>query len=182
MTTFLILFAVFFASVMAWAYIDLITRKRKLRAIINDLTNKGYKPNNLAEFLYNIVGVNVEVNKLCIADIKSSNVIEYDLSALRDYEILKDGVTIIKKSNVVGRAVIGGLFFGGLGAIAGVASSESTAIDKTKAADLKIYTNDIDRPSILIKIFDKTIKSQNQKKPYLDAAQTFIDKLAIIIK
>src|SRR5260221_8791906 len=121
MTTFLILFAVFFASVMAWAYIDLITRKRKLRAIINDLTNKGYKPNNLAEFLYNIVGVNVEVNKLCIADIKSSNVIEYDLSALRDYEILKDGVTIIKKSNVVGRAVIGGLFFGGLGAIAGVA-------------------------------------------------------------
>lgn len=182
MTTFLILFASFFAAAMVWAYVDLITRKRQLRTIINNLTSKGYNSNNLAEFLYNVVGINVDVNKLCVADIKSNKIIEYDLSALRDYEILKDGVTIIKKSNVVGRAVIGGLLFGGLGAIAGAASSKSTAIDKTKAADLKIYTNDIEHPSILIKIFDKTIKSQNLKKPYLDAAQTFIDKLAIVIK
>jgi hypothetical protein len=160
--------------------LNLREQNKKINALRSQLTNKGYKPGNLAVFQDHIVGIDTGIQKLCVANIKASHILEYNLSTLRDYELISNGVTVFKKSNVVGRAVVGGLLFGGVGAIVGATTSKSKGVTQTKSASLKLYTNNIDSPSITVKIFDQTIKQDAQKTSYLKVAENFVDKLAIV--
>ncbi len=182
MTTFIICCLLFFAAAVATGIYNNRERNKHTSSIRTKLAAKGYQLHNLAEFQDNIVGIDTAINKFCTVNIKAEHILEYNLSVLRDYEIIRDGVTVYKKSNAVGRAVVGGLLFGGVGAIVGAASSKSKGTQQIKSASLKIYTNNIDSPSMTIKIFDASIKQDAQKKSYLTRAQNFVDKLAIVIK
>lgn len=182
MTTFLIFLFIIIISAVGTVIYNERERNKHTKSIIAKLTEKGYKLHHLAEFQDNIVGIDTGINKLCTVNIKAENIQEYDLTLLRDYEIIRDGVTIFKKSNPIGRAVVGGLLFGGVGAIVGASTSNRKGTDQVKAASLKLFTNNIDNPSITVKIFDTTFKQETKKKTYLNAAQNFIDKLAIVIK
>lgn len=56
----------------------------------------------------------------------------YEIAQLQSIALLKDGETIYQKStgSAMGRAAVGSILFGGIGAALGVASAESKAKEK----------------------------------------------------
>lgn len=180
MGTFLLIIIVGFLLGGIIGIFNLREQNKKINSLKVQLTTKGYKSSNLTVFQDHIIGIDTGIQKLCVANIKASHILEYNLSTLRDYELISNDTTVFKRSNVVGRAVVGGLLFGGIGAIAGAATSKSKGANQVKSANLKLYTNNIDSPSITVKIFDKTVKVDAQKTNYLTAAENLMDKLAIL--
>jgi hypothetical protein len=67
-------------------------------------------------------------------------------------EIIEDGasVTRINRSSQLGGALIGGLAFGGIGALAGALSGEKRTTQKVKNMELRILVNDPESPSFAI--------------------------------
>jgi len=80
----------------------------------------------------------------------------YEVANLESIEVKKDGETVYKKSisSALGRAVVGGLVFGGIGAVAGASTAASYAQENIKAFDLIII--------------DK--KGSNWKIPFVDSS------------
>jgi len=182
METFVIAFLLIFgvAAIIIGA-IGAQKRESSIQEIKDTLLEKGYKPQNLIELQSSMVGVDPDINQLCLVNIGAKNILEYPLETIRDFEIINNGKTVFKKSNTIGRAVIGGLLFGGVGALVGVAGAKSTGKTQITSAILKLYTTNIDAPSIQIKIFDATLKDVKLINAYIQRAQLFIDKLAITI-
>ena len=84
-----------------------------------------------------------------ISDIKSSTKI-YDYSDILNFELLSNNTVV--SSGGVGRALVGGVLFGGAGAIIGGLSGRKT---RTKAdLKIKITLNDISQPPIYIKLIN----------------------------
>lgn len=78
-----------------------------------------------------------------------SRVIKIPLFDLLAFEIIKDGVTVSKKSTTrtVGGALIGGVLTGGVGAIIGGLSGGSTTQEKINAVSLKLLVKNLPNPS-----------------------------------
>lgn len=68
-----------------------------------------------------------------------------------DFELLEDGNSI--SSGGVGRAVAGGVLFGGAGAIVGSVTGKKKSTNIATSMQIKITTKDINNPVIFIKIF-----------------------------
>jgi hypothetical protein len=155
------------------------------------LNSQGYDTADMFEFDDSVsVALNFETKMLKVIDDsidtrvhKRQRITEIAFSNIRDYEIITDGTTVFKKSTgaAVGRALVGGLLLGGVGAVAGAVTTSSKGKEDIKAANFKIFTNDVRNPSIMIPIFNKrTIKLL--RKPFTDKAQRLIDKLDILIE
>jgi hypothetical protein len=137
----------------------------KHKEFISILQPKGYDTENMFAFDDSVVvALNFDSGKLMIIDdsIESSvhkkqRITEIPFSNIRDYEIITDGKIVFKKSTgaAVGRALIGGLLLGGVGAVAGAVTTSSKGSEVIKAAKFKILTNDVKNPSIMVPIFSK---------------------------
>lgn len=171
-----------FAALLVVAFIAAKKRRDKIGAIKAELANDGFNTADSLVLMKAIVAINTEARQLAVADIGSGKVVRVPFDQVRDCEILKDGEVIYKKSagRTIGGALVGGVLLGGIGAIIGGLSGGSKGRERINSATLKVYTNDIDNPAILISIFDKTIPAA-QRKPFIDAAQRMADKIAIIV-
>ncbi len=92
--------------------------------------------------------------KICFFD-NSLKAHIYDYSKLLQCEIDIDGDTIMKQSTTgtVGRAVLGGILTGGVGAIIGGASASRTQKEKIHNIDLKVIVDDPMNPIYKINFF-----------------------------
>lgn len=90
--------------------------------------------------------------KVClIAWDKKTSIPEFRVFGLKDLlstEIYEDGqaVTRTSRSSQLGSALVGGLLFGGLGAVVGGLSGKTVAADKVKSICLRVMVNDTARP------------------------------------
>lgn len=71
----------------------------------------------------------------------------YDYSSIINYELLEDGNT--KEKGGIGRAVVGGALFGGVGAIVGASTGHKHKKTCSKL-QIKITLNNIDRPVVYV--------------------------------
>lgn len=154
--------------------------KARLNKITKKFTDAGYLPQHALHFQNSAVGIDGVRKVLMFADASDNPLLQIPLSQVRDYEILKDGISVYRKSGTLGRAVAGGLLLGPLGAILGVTSAGGRSREVTKSAQLKVFTNDFDNPSKTVVIFGEGHTEEN-KKAYLTRAQLICDKLAIVI-
>lgn len=102
-------------------------------------------------------------------------------------EILEDGVTVNKTStgSQVGRAVLGGLVAGGVGAVIGGLSGETVSSDKIKKAQLKVIVNDKEKSFYIITLvsFDEPQSKDNlYYKPMNDKLIHCFNLLTHILK
>jgi hypothetical protein len=174
-------FLIFVICFIAAAGISVAIKNNKIKGLVKQMAQNGYSPNNIIEFQDNVIGLNIDTNRLSIANIKDKNIVNLQFDSIRDYEIQKNGLTVYKKSGTVGRAIVGGLLFGGVGAIAGAATSKSKGREKIESANFKLFTNDFNNPAVIVKIFDKN-QHDKIKDKLLNNAQLMADKLAIVIE
>ena len=107
--------------------------------------------------------------------------IELNYSDLLSFDIKEDNVS--KVSGRAGSAIVGGLIFGGLGAIAGASASRNVQDVSCNNITLILTTNNIHNPNIEIKIIDKkTNKNSEDYEIAFNQTQQIISILKIIIE
>jgi hypothetical protein len=111
----------------------------------------------------------------------------YNFKDIMECAIQEDGLTITHavNSSMIGRAMAGGVLFGGLGAVAGAITGEKTASEKIYRATLSIVVDDIDDPIKEIDFLNSNMslsrESEIYKKIYSDLNK-WHKTLSVIIK
>lgn len=104
----------------------------------------------------------------------------YSYSDILEYELLEDGDSITKGG--LGRAVIGGALFGGVGAIVGSVTGGKKQKKIVTSMSIKITTKNIDTPAVYINfITGKTKTNSLTYKAAVNCAQEVMSVLAQII-
>lgn len=90
---------------------------------------------------------------------KIENSTIYEYSDIIDFELMEDGNTVSKGG--LGRAVAGGLLFGGVGAIVGGVTGGKKAKQTCTSLRIKITINDLRNPVIYISFITAEVKKQS---------------------
>lgn len=108
----------------------------------------------------NIVRLDIDTNKKLLGTYSyyenTSKIIKFN--EVLDFEIFENGNSVV--SSRTGSAVVGGLLFGGLGAVAG-ASGSRTISENCSNLKLKIYTNNIQYSVIMLDFLEKGISKSS---------------------
>ena len=101
-----------------------------------------------------------------IAYIEENKQFVFLYSDIIGVELIEDGDVISKKSTTrtVSGAIIGGVLAGGVGAIVGGLSGNSTNKSKVSSLYVKILLRNLDNPSLLISCFDSKTMTVEGKK------------------
>lgn len=101
------------------------------------------------------IGINKKDTKFVIYNYNSHP--KYKIVNFKDIissKIVQDGEIISQSSNVIGRAIVGGILAGGIGAAIGGLSGEKRNKQLVKKLVLDIVLNDLDNPSMEIMFFN----------------------------
>lgn len=124
-----------------------------------DLQNKAKNfksTSNVEKYIY----FNDDIQEIYIPDFWARpKFIKYN--EILDFELLEDGNSV--SSGGVGRAVAGGVLFGGAGAIVGGVTGKKKSTNIATSMQIKITTRDINNPVIFIKIF----KGEHKKGSFM---------------
>lgn len=108
----------------------------------------------------NIVGIDIDVQNKLLGTYSyyesESNILKFE--EILDFEIFENGNSVISSRS--GSAVVGGLLFGGLGAVAG-ASGSRTINDYCSTLKLNIYTNKVQNSVITLDFLDSSISKND---------------------
>jgi len=88
-------------------------------------------------------------------------------------EIIEDGVSIIKteRASQLGGALVGGILFGGLGAVVGgLSGAKTSGTDKVRKIELHIIVNDTQKPLHVISFLEKEVRKTGFAKYEYDQA------------
>lgn len=99
----------------------------------------------------------------------------YDYSDIKSYELLEDGSSITKGGASLGRAVVGGALFGGVGAVIGGSTGKRTTTDVCNNIKIKIVLRNNEPKIIYINILStQTPKNGGLYKLCIEAAHTIL--------
>lgn len=109
----------------------------------------------------------------------------FKFNELADFELIEDGGTIIKSKGGVGRAVAGGLLFGGVGAIVGSTTSKKESNSLVHDLKITIYIGNRYHNKIVIPFISYLGKGGYKKEDYIykqskKASTQFISLLNLI--
>lgn len=137
-------------------------KKKKDNALENyiDFINKNGLSSSKKIAFKNIVRLDIDANKKLLGTYSyyenTSKIIKFN--EVLDFEIFENGNSVV--SSRTGSAVVGGLLFGGLGAVAG-ASGSRTISENCSNLKLKIYTNNIQYSVIMLDFLEKGISKSS---------------------
>lgn len=137
-------------------------KKKKDNALENyiDFINKNGLNSSKKIAFKNIVRLDIDTNKKLLGTYSyyenTSKIIKFN--EVLDFEIFENGNSVV--SSRTGSAVVGGLLFGGLGAVAG-ASGSRTISENCSNLKLKIYTNNIQYSVIMLDFLEKGISKSS---------------------
>lgn len=83
----------------------------------------------------------------------------YKYSDILDYELLEDGESIVKGG--LGRAVVGGALFGGVGAVVGGVTGKKKSKEICKSLKIKVTLNDVNNPVAYISFIATEFKKSS---------------------
>ncbi len=137
-------------------------KKKKDNALENyiDFINKNGLNSSKKIAFKNIVRLDIDTNKKLLGTYSyyenTSKIIKFN--EVLDFEVFENGNSVV--SSRTGSAVVGGLLFGGLGAVAG-ASGSRTISENCSNLKLKIYTNNIQYSVIMLDFLEKGISKSS---------------------
>lgn len=162
----LLIFLIIIVSLMVGAPILLNAsskdKKMKDNALQNyiDFINKNGISNSQSILLKNIARIDIETQKKLLGAYSyyESESVVLKFEQILDFEIFENGNSVV--SNKTGSAIVGGLLFGGLGAIAGASGSRIIS-DNCKTLKLNIYTTDVTNSVVTLDLLDKGIEKNS---------------------
>lgn len=102
----------------------------------------------------------------------------YDYDSITDFELLEDGDSVA--SGGLGRALVGGVLFGGAGAVVGVATGRKTK-EYCSSLRLKVTIKDISNPIVYINFIESRVgKSENTYKEAMELAHECLSTFQLI--
>ncbi|MFR7544839.1 MAG: SHOCT domain-containing protein [Clostridia bacterium] len=147
------------------SYKDKKKKDKALDDYINFINKNGLNSSKKVAFK-NIVRIDIDTKNKLLGTYSyyenQSKVIKFN--EVLDFEIFENGNSVV--SSKTGSAVIGGLLFGGLGAVAG-ASGSRTISEDCDTLKLKIYTNNIQYSVIMLDLLEKGISKSGYVYEYL---------------
>jgi hypothetical protein len=110
---------------------------------------------------------------------KKKNPKIYNYSDIVDFELLEDEETVIKGG--LGKSIVGGVFFGNIGAIVGGTTGQKKSKAVCKSLKIKITLRDLQNPVVYINFLStETKKSSFIYKCIYDTAQECLSALQLI--
>ncbi len=191
---FLIWVAVIFVGILVVGSIMNANIETRFKENIEIMENKfmkitDFSPSQMVVQVNGLLAIAIDENrkKICLLKQNERNehyydrVIEADILSYQDIlssEILVDGTTITKTSrgSQLGGALIGGLVFGGAGAIIGGLSGKTESSNKTNSAELLITVNRVKNPNYKISL------PFGQEWSAMEQAQHWHSVMKVIIK
>ena len=162
----LLIFLIIIVALMVGAQILLNAsskdKKMKDNALQNyiDFINKNGISNSQSISLKNIARIDIETQKKLLGAYSyyESESVVLKFEQILDFEIFENGNSVV--SSKTGSAIVGGLLFGGLGAIAGASGSRIIS-DNCKTLKLNIYTTDVTNSVVTLDLLDKGIEKNS---------------------
>lgn len=137
-------------------------KKMKDNALQNyiNFINKNGISNSQSISLKNIARIDIETQKKLLGAYSyyESESVVLKFEQILDFEIFENGNSVV--SSKTGSAIVGGLLFGGLGAIAGASGSRIIS-DNCKTLKLNIYTTDVTNSVVTLDLLDKGIEKNS---------------------
>ena len=130
------------------------------------------------------IAVDIQSKKIAIIKLSDSISVKlFDFASIVSVELIKNGITTYKKSTTgtVGRALIGGVLAGGIGAIVGGATGKQNGEEKCTSLITKIMLNDIKEPMCEIHWHKDVGYSNIEDSPIYKTAQKSVDIIKTII-
>ncbi|EOH55844.1 TPA: SHOCT domain-containing protein [Enterococcus faecium] len=138
---------------------------------------KDFTPNRTIE---KSIFIDTEKRQFKIKGLFNSSSI-YDLDKINSYELVENGTSI--SSGGLGRAAIGALAFGGVGAIVGAVTGKKKDNTIIEHLNIKINMNDLDKPVIYLPLISKkTKRSSMLYKNAIVQADKILSTLDILLK
>lgn len=133
--------------------------------------------------------INDDAKQICILRPNIKKVIGFDQVIDVEYIVNEDTVASRSTLNTIGRAVVGGVLAGGVGAIVGGLSGKTKTESKISKIAVKVLIRDLDFPAMNITYFDcKTLPDRKPVSPdsiFCESAnlqaQDFVNTMSIII-
>jgi hypothetical protein len=152
------------------------------------LASEGFHPSHEIQLLNGALFIDDCNRKICVAIDETASNGEYRhfvylADKILACSIVSDGeeITAASTSSTVGRALVGGLLFGGVGAIVGGATASRIGKEKIKSLELKLLVNDERQSSHRMRFFSNS-KSVDASsilvKPHLEQ----IEKWQVLIE
>jgi len=138
-----------------------IEEKRKLNWTLNKLDNFNTTKKMIGA--WGLIAIDEKTEQIAVKE-AVGEIRKYKYSDILSCEVLVDGVTTFKKSNTIGRAIVGGVLAGGAGAIIGGLSGKEKKDAEIKNLDFKIVFKDTQKPNFKIKFFDAWEETARTKK------------------
>jgi hypothetical protein len=117
-----------------------------------------------------------------IPAISSRNKIQkvYNCDDIIEYELLEDGITVT--SGGLGRAAVGGVLLGGVGAIVGGVTGKKKSRSEIENFKIKLTLNDFQNPTVYVELLNKKkLKTNSNKyKEMYEKAQEILSTLAVL--
>lgn len=178
---------IFWILIIGIALIVIITiaNQRKKGTTINslalDIRNKGFNVTKQVTDSNNNFSILVDDtnNKWAVLNSRTHSADIYDYRDLIEYEVLEDGDSIVKGR--VGSAIVGGVLFGGIGAVAG-ASRKKKIKANCNSMSVRILTNDFNRPQYVIQLLSGQTKTDSIIYQGAKAKAQEITSLLAIVK
>lgn len=162
-------------------------KARAIEAKLKTLT--GFHPSQMIVSCDGLSGLAIdEPNaKICIASNNCNRIVHriFDFSDVYSAEIVEDGTSITKtdRASQVGGAVVGGLLFGGVGAVVGGLSGKKETLRKIKKINLRITLNDISSPIHDVVFLNTEVKGDSfLYKSASDRARSWLGIMDVVIK
>ncbi len=145
------------------------TKTRAMAKVSDNLRGSGLSAGDILvdDKGNNGISVNKQNKEVCLIRQGRKTLISY--RDILSSEILEDGETVTKTSRTsqIGGALIGGLAFGGVGAIIGGLSGSTTSSEKVSKIELVITVNDVSDPLHCITLMDLGYRVKKDNEDYM---------------
>ena len=182
-----ILFVVGFIAIVGMSEIKLDKKKREMNAKLRSYSNFSPSQTIVGENGKTGFAMDEERKQVALISVETPELVVriFNYEDVLSSEIFVDDNTISRTSRTsqVGGALVGGLLFGGLGAVVGGLSGKSISSKKVEKIDLRITVNDTKNP--LHDVNFLRFASGESKSAYIKAvgeARHWHGLVAIIIK
>lgn len=162
--------------------VNKLTTKQMILDAIEE--NNNYKEKlktfNATKKIGKFIEFDDNTKQILIKDKLENKLLEY--KDIVEYELLVDDDESITKGGL-GRAVVGGVLFGGVGAVVGGITDKKKSKTVINSLKVKITINNINKPDIYINLVTSQLKANSiLYKVAANEAQEIISTLAIISK
>lgn len=111
-----------------------------------------------------------------------ANIIKiYALDSINGYEVIENGESVT--SGGLGRAAVGAVAFGGIGAVVGAVTGKKKSRSVIDTLKIKINMNDLENPVVYIDLIKSKVKrNSSMYKTAIEQADKIISTLEILLK